>query len=239
MNIKLNYYAILGVEKDSSSKQIKKKYYDLSKIHHPDKGGDPVNFDIICEAYKVLISENRAKYDLKSEYGANFDESTLLNDFAYSDYNKGFSKEAYDKAAEVSLNVMIEVDDDFDGSVEYNRYIVCNTCKGTGMDNSNRIKIETPTGFYYIESDDVCYYCEGEAVDSNGKTCKYCKGIGKLGAGMCKTCNGTKRILGKQKVNSIVLNDGFRIVEYMGHYSPDGKARGHLWVMHKNEKNKK
>ena len=32
-----DYYAILGVRKDSTSREIKKKYKQLSKKYHPDK----------------------------------------------------------------------------------------------------------------------------------------------------------------------------------------------------------
>jgi curved DNA-binding protein CbpA len=57
-------YALLGVEKSASAKEIKKVYRELSKIHHPDKGGDEEKFKEIAEAYKILSDEKtRAKYD--------------------------------------------------------------------------------------------------------------------------------------------------------------------------------
>lgn len=37
--------------------EIKKKYRELSKQHHPDKGGDPVVFDSIVKAYKALTDD--------------------------------------------------------------------------------------------------------------------------------------------------------------------------------------
>ena len=57
-------YEILGVEKESTEKEIKKAYRDLSKIHHPDKGGDKEKFAKISEAYNVLSdSTKRKQYD--------------------------------------------------------------------------------------------------------------------------------------------------------------------------------
>ena len=41
MDLNKNYYQILGVTIDSEPNQIKKAYYKLSFMHHPDKGGDP------------------------------------------------------------------------------------------------------------------------------------------------------------------------------------------------------
>ncbi len=46
---------ILGIEKDTDAK---KAYYSLSKIHHPDKGGDRDNFEIIKKAYDSIIFHN-------------------------------------------------------------------------------------------------------------------------------------------------------------------------------------
>uniref|UniRef100_A0A1I8B790 J domain-containing protein n=1 Tax=Meloidogyne hapla TaxID=6305 RepID=A0A1I8B790_MELHA len=42
---------------DSDVTEIKKKYRELSKTHHPDKGGDPITFDAIVKAYKALTDE--------------------------------------------------------------------------------------------------------------------------------------------------------------------------------------
>ncbi|VDM43129.1 unnamed protein product [Toxocara canis] len=37
--------------------QVKKRYRELSKTMHPDKGGDPVQFDRIAKAYQALTDE--------------------------------------------------------------------------------------------------------------------------------------------------------------------------------------
>ncbi|CAJ0949539.1 unnamed protein product, partial [Mesorhabditis belari] len=46
--------------------EVKKKYRDLSKKHHPDRGGDPIEFDKIAKAYQALTDdearENWEKY---------------------------------------------------------------------------------------------------------------------------------------------------------------------------------
>ena len=37
--------------------EIKRKYRELSKLHHPDKGGEAETFDEIVKAYKALTDD--------------------------------------------------------------------------------------------------------------------------------------------------------------------------------------
>jgi curved DNA-binding protein CbpA len=71
----VNYYDILGVEKNADSESIKKAYKKLAKQYHPDLNPKEVesseeHFKKINEAYHVLIDEKeRKKYDqFGSEY---------------------------------------------------------------------------------------------------------------------------------------------------------------------------
>ena len=71
----MNYYDILGVEKNADSESIKKAYKKLAKQYHPDLNPEEVesseeHFKKINEAYHVLIDEKeRKKYDqFGSEY---------------------------------------------------------------------------------------------------------------------------------------------------------------------------
>uniref|UniRef100_A0A915ACS8 J domain-containing protein n=1 Tax=Parascaris univalens TaxID=6257 RepID=A0A915ACS8_PARUN len=50
-------YAILGLDQGAAVSQVKKRYRELSKTMHPDKGGDPVQFDRIAKAYQALTDE--------------------------------------------------------------------------------------------------------------------------------------------------------------------------------------
>ena len=53
------FYELLGVDKSVSCADIKKKYRQLAKTMHPDKGGDPKLFADITHASEVL-SDPRA-----------------------------------------------------------------------------------------------------------------------------------------------------------------------------------
>lgn len=57
-------YEILGIPKDAQESDIKKAYYKLAKIHHPDKKGDPEKFKQAQEAYEILSDpQKRENFD--------------------------------------------------------------------------------------------------------------------------------------------------------------------------------
>ncbi|GJL79889.1 MAG: chaperone protein DnaJ [Nitrospinaceae bacterium] len=63
-----NYYKILGVEKNASFAEIKKRYRELAKKHHPDVNNGSKkaenNFKIISTAYDTLSNKKKRKeYD--------------------------------------------------------------------------------------------------------------------------------------------------------------------------------
>ena len=60
----MDYYQILGVDKNASQDDIKKAYRKLASKHHPDKGGDHTKFQEIQAAYSTLSDpQKRAEYD--------------------------------------------------------------------------------------------------------------------------------------------------------------------------------
>lgn len=61
----MNLYDVLGVSVNSSDKDIKKAYFKLAKIYHPDKCNDNgEKFHSINYAYTILINDdNRKKYN--------------------------------------------------------------------------------------------------------------------------------------------------------------------------------
>ena len=234
MNININYYALLGVKNDSNEVQIKKAYYGLVMKSHPDRGGDAVLFAELTEAYDVLCSKKRADYDLKSKFGNSYNEYfELFNINSELEYDDVKSKREKFKDSEV-LNIQIKVDEDFDGSVEYERYVKCKACDGSGKDLSSKIVIRDVDGnvLRTFDADDGCDFCEGAGKDYRGEDCSFCSGKGKIGMTPCKACSGEKRILGKQKLSGIKLVGEETKVDSMGHHSKNeaGKS-GYLLIV--------
>ena len=72
--LETDYYAVLGVSKDASEKEIKKAYRKLARDSHPDTNADnpdaEARFKEINEAYDILSdSEQRKEYDHVREMG--------------------------------------------------------------------------------------------------------------------------------------------------------------------------
>lgn len=62
----MTYYEVLEVYPSTDHEEIKHKYYALSKIHHPDNGGDTEIFSRIAAAATVLLDPQLRKlYDAK------------------------------------------------------------------------------------------------------------------------------------------------------------------------------
>lgn len=60
----MDHYNALGISRDASPEEIKKAYRKLAMQHHPDRGGDPAEFQKINEAYEVLSdADKRFQYD--------------------------------------------------------------------------------------------------------------------------------------------------------------------------------
>ena len=221
MNLNKNYYALLGVVNTSTEKEIKSAYYKLSKKHHPDKNGDAILFHGINEAYTILSdSEEREDYDKKSKFGNCYNEYYELFETNF-DYSHDDTKDKLEKFKKNEVyNIHIKIDDTFDGTLEYERWVRCKPCDGTGKDLSSKIVIKDNDGniLKIFDSEDGCDLCEGTGKYRD-QDCPFCFGKGKVGLNPCTTCKGERRILGKQKLTKIKLTGDETKIDAMGHCS--------------------
>lgn len=101
----VDLYAILEVEMDVKSDEIKIAYIKMAKKNHPDQGGSSDKFQEITRAYEILFNkETRKEYDLyylkksMDEFKGD-DYNRLRDDFKnfMNSNNKPISKEELDK----------------------------------------------------------------------------------------------------------------------------------------------
>jgi DnaJ-class molecular chaperone len=240
----INYYNMLGLHpdvdsthenyesirikylKDLTDKDIKTAYRNLSKKFHPDKnGGDDTKFKEIAEAYKVLSNkEYREEYDTLSKHGMSYDILTELYEFEFS--NDTVSTDSFrsdvDKFKKKELiNILVEIDE-FRPVIEYERYISCNHCDGTGVNPA------------LVDMFD-CEMCDGEGVDRFGKKCLFCNGKGKasLGFEKCPKCKGERiiPIRDKVKIKEKDFKENKLILKFKGNASKVDQGKvGNLYI---------
>lgn len=115
----MDYYTLLGVQKNAPPEEIKKAFRKLSMKHHPDRGGDETKFKQINEAYAVLSDpQKRADYD-NPQPQFNF-RSNDFSGFGFDPFeamfNGGFNRAPRrPKNKDIHINYVLDFADQFTG----------------------------------------------------------------------------------------------------------------------------
>ena len=228
---KRDYYDILGVNKSSSTDEIKKAYRTTAFKHHPDK--NPGNkaaeekFKEASEAYSVLSDDGKkTNYDqfghaaFESGGGGQgfggFDTSSfsdIFEDF-FGDFSDGSRssgrRSSGSRGNDLRYDLSINLEDAYKGlekKIDYTTYKKCDRCIGSGAEpGSKPIK---------------CDYCKGNGKirSSQGfftvqQTCPQCHGNGETISKACKKCNGGGKIQSDETVSVKIpkgVDEGTRI----------------------------
>lgn len=203
-----DFYEILGVDKGAEQEDIKKAYRELSKQHHPDKGGDEEKFKVINEAHSVLSDpEKRKDYDNPMRNTGN-PFGDMFHGFNFRDAPFGRPRQPNPNAARRGRNIILEHLAPlhyfiFGGRLKINFSFrdVCPDCSGTGA-----------------EEKETCGNCNGagwivQTQHSQGMTmrseraCPKCMGRGFMASKQCTSCNGsTSRMVDKDLVFNVQPN---------------------------------
>lgn len=99
----MNYYEILGVEKNAKASEIKLKYRKLAMKYHPDKNPNDKEaeekFKKISEAYEVIGNEEKRK-----EYDKKLNKSFENKDFGKFENNKNQNNDKKSYSESFSFN---------------------------------------------------------------------------------------------------------------------------------------
>ena len=214
----MTLYDVLGLDKGASAEDVKKSFYKLSKLHHPDKGGDQEKFKEINHAYEILSDNDRRKmYDMtgsESEQGHGMGGGGMPADFFMGGMPFGGlggifgnmfgggqpqRKRKMPKGPDKTQDIPLTLADFYKGKeiqMKFHQQRACGTCNATGAQRS-----------------ETCGVCNGQGmrvlmrqigpgmIQQSVQPCSDCGGEGKRILLKCGDCGGKK-----YKVTEKVLN---------------------------------
>ncbi|QGN13898.1 dnaJ-related protein SCJ1 [Kluyveromyces marxianus] len=218
-----DYYAILGVDKQASEKEIKSAYRQLSKKFHPDKnpGNEEAHhkFIEVGEAYDVLSDpEKRQIYDrhgaeaLKNGRGGNGGGGPGFHDpfdmfeqmFGGGMFNRGQRGKPRGQNLQVNHEVTLKdfyVGKEFEFSLNLND--VCDMCKGSGSKDGKTNTCSDCGGSGFL----VKVFRAGPIEQRVRQQCQKCQGKGQIIKHVCKKCHGSK-VVQTSKVFTATVEPG-------------------------------
>ena len=216
------YYDLLEVSPSASDSELKKSYYKLAKVYHPDKNPNAgEKFKEISHAYEILSdSQKRQVYDQYGEEGLSNDghgHGVSPEDlFSQLFGGGGRSRQSGPrKGKDMVHQLKVSLEDLYKGKVSklaLQKQVLCAGCEGRGG------KAGSVT---------TCRGCQGRGIkiimrqmgpmiQQMQQTCGDCNGEGSVmnEKDRCKQCNGRK-VANERKVFSTQLD--FRSVYRQGH----------------------
>lgn len=196
----MEYYQILGVNRDASLDEIKRKRNELSYKYHPDslakgspgpEGQDEEMIKKINEAYKVLSDpEKRKLYD--SGVDPNQNPNDIFNGFnAFGVFNNIFGSRPQGPPP-IIIELKVSINDMYDGkifNISVSRNVKCDKCANGFKDGIERkckecsgatfktVKNQIAPGFIQV-SKEICRECSGtgRSLSEKNLLCNDCSG---------------------------------------------------------------
>jgi len=178
-----DYYAILGVKRNASEREIKQAYRQLARKYHPDVNpsdkSTEAKFKQINEAYEVLSDkENRKKYD---QFG---DQWQYADQFARAGWQqtpfRGFGKSS--GATSFHFGEVV-LDDLFDEMLRGTRTYTRRAQPKRGRDIESPVEVTLEEAYHgtsrtlSLQVEEPCTSCQGSGWIQN-MPCPTCQGAG-------------------------------------------------------------
>jgi molecular chaperone DnaJ len=207
-----DYYAILGVDRDASTEEIKKSFRRIARETHPDTNptdaAAEARFREAAEAYEVLSDpDRRARYDR----GDAVDLGDLLGGFGGLDdllrsvfgdgglFGNGPGRAPRGRDILVRADVsLFEAAFGGEATVKFDTRSDCPECSGTGSEpGSEQTKCPTCAGAGQVRVTRRSFLGTMNSV----ATCSTCGGEGVLLTHPCQVCSGAGAVAEPTKVN--------------------------------------
>ena len=222
---KKDYYAILGVGRNASEKEIKQAYRRLARKHHPDVNpGDrsaEARFKEINAAYEVLSNaEKRKKYD---QFG---DQWEYAEQFAKSEGQQGVRWDFGQGGTTVEYGDVGDILSSLFGDAGAGSRMRRGPQRGQDIESPIEVSLEE------------AYHGSTRVIQlETQEPCVACGGTGKVGNRVCTICTGTggKAIPKRLEVKIPAgVKDGSRIrIAGEGVLGRAGGSKGDLYLVAK------
>jgi len=158
----MNYYKILGINRNTATQEdIKKSYRKLVLEHHPDKGGDPDKFRQIQEAYETLSNnDKKQEYDNNHQIRKMGDIYHKIN-IPLKDIYTGVQKTIKINTKHICENCKVNCNECDGlgiriiqmtmGPFMHFQRIMCNRCGGTGIIVEKSVNCGCDNGYFTKE----------------------------------------------------------------------------------------
>jgi molecular chaperone DnaJ len=216
----MDYYKILGVDKNATQEDIKKAYRKLAHMYHPDKGGDAKKFQKINEAYHVLSNkEKRSQYDrfgstFEQEGGSgfgNFWQQTRdgfdfnnIGDIFEEFFGGGVREERTEdirRGDDIELELELVLSDVLvktEKKFIISRFNKCSRCQGTGAEPGTKLKeCQTCRGTGMVQEMRRTFF----GTITHQSICPNCRGEGYIPEKPCNVCKGEGRIKEESEIS--------------------------------------
>lgn len=101
----MDYYEVLGVNRNSSPEDIKAAYRKLAMKHHPDRGGDEAEFKKINEAYDAITNPNKQHQNSNFNWSQHDDLGGIFKDFFAQHRQHAYGNRNPDGLTDITINL--------------------------------------------------------------------------------------------------------------------------------------
>jgi molecular chaperone DnaJ len=246
---KRDYYEVLGVDKNTDDKDIKKAYRRVAMKYHPDRNPDDPDadhkFKEATEAYDILMdAEKRAAYDRFGHagvdpsmgggggFGGGGNFSDIFGD-VFGDIfggGGGRGRGGPQRGSDLRYTLDITLEDAVKGTtveIRVPSLSACEKCDGSGAKKgSSPVTCGTCGGAGQVRMQQGLFQVQ--------QTCPTCRGRGKTITDPCNACHGQGRVEKTRTLSVKVppgVDTGDRIrLSGEGEAGPDGGPPGDLFV---------
>lgn len=208
---KRDYYEVLGVERGTSEKDLKKAYRRVAMKFHPDRNPDDATaeekFKEASEAYEILSdAQKRAAYDQYGHAGVDPNQGGMGGGQGFGNFSDIFGDVFGDifnggggggrgrggpaRGSDLRYTLELDLEKAVQGTsvkIRVPTLVHCNTCEGSGAKEGSK-----PS---------ACGTCGGvgqvrmtQGFFSVQQTCPNCHGKGSIISDPCRDCSGQGRV---------------------------------------------